>query len=99
MNEIVQRLLGNAVVVVELAGLPPMSVSLDPGPSDAPPNALLSALRPAITLQISGVNVHHSAPYGDPRQGIPWGVVLVTGAALGAVVVVWAVARGFSRPA
>lgn len=93
MEPLLSRLLANSDVVIELAGFPPLVISLDPGPASAPPNALLSALRPAVTLRASGVKVLRSAPYGEPSQGAPWGVVIAMAAAAGAIVVCWAVLR------
>lgn len=93
METLLRGALASADVVIELAGLPPMVVSLATEPGDAPPNALLAALRPAVTLRLSGVQIVRSAPYGEPRTGAPWGVVLVGGAALGLVVLIWAIAR------
>ncbi len=94
MTDILQALLSTAQIEVELAGLPPMTISLDPGPAGEPPNAIVSALRPAVTLRVGGRTIVRQAPYGEPTQGVPWGAVAVICALGGVGLLGWAVIRG-----
>jgi hypothetical protein len=85
--DIVNSSLEGSVVRVQLSGLPSVSVDLSPN-SPSMMSPLLKALRPRIIVMREGLTepIIDLAPYGDPEQGTPWGLI-----ALGLVglIVLW----------
>jgi hypothetical protein len=73
-------------VTLELAGLPPVTFSLED--DGAPPNPVVAALRPRFTLRRNGVVLLSQAPYGSPEEGVPWGLVLAGVLFVGALYVI-----------
>lgn len=69
-------LLDGATVVVEVAGAPPVTVSLDP---KSEPSPLAQLLRPKVTVKSGDAVLYSSAPYGEPSQGFPVVAVAVLG--------------------
>lgn len=72
-------------ITIELAGLPPLTLSLEDDGS--PPSPILSALRPRVTLRRNGVVLVQQAPYGAPDDGVPWGLVFAGALLLGVLFV------------
>ena len=79
----VPEVLRDAVLTVELAGLPPVRVDLAEAAAPGEASPVLSALRPRVTLTQGNVVWFRRAPYGNPEDGLPLGLIGL--AALGLV--------------
>lgn len=68
-----------ATVKLELAGLPSVELALD---DKGPPSPLVKLLRPKVSVSKNGALLFQSAPYGEPRQGLPLGLIVLGGLAV-----------------
>lgn len=93
MSAALSSLLQNVTIEVEVAGAPPVTVSLGGGE----PSPLVKALRPAVTIRANGTQLARFAPHGEPSQGFPVVPVVGVGAALVLAVLTWLALRGLSK--
>lgn len=82
--------LNGATAEIELSGLPPISVSLDPSGET---NPIVKGLRPAVSIKRNGETVYRIAPYGEPRDGFPLALVAVSVVVLSLVFLVFRALR------
>jgi hypothetical protein len=78
MPNLIEGFLEGATVEVEVAGLPPISVSLNPNDPPGPLSPLIKSLRPSVTIKRGGETVYSLQPYGSPSEGFPTGLVMAS---------------------
>jgi hypothetical protein len=88
----VEELLSDAEVEVEVAGLAPFRLALKP--DGGPPNPVLAALRPKVTVRKGATVLAVAAPYGEPRDGAPVALLAIAGGAIVAAVLLALAVRG-----
>lgn len=64
--------------------VPPIKLGLGTG---GEPSWLMKMLRPRVVVRSGGTVLYQAQPAGDPRAGVPWGLIAAGGLAVVAVVV------------